>query len=96
MFWLGIVVLVVVTVAGGVIVMWARRNAKAPDQPPPQGFTLEDLRRLHEAGQISRREFETARDAMIQRTREGARRERDRRGGSDWENGSESGRSPRR
>ena len=95
-FWLGIALLLAVVVIGGVVVMWARRNAKAPDEPPPQGFTLEDLRRLHERGEITRREFETARDALIQRTREAARKERDARGGSDWGHASESGRSPRR
>ena len=95
-FWLGIAAMLVVVVAGGVAVMWARRNAKAPDQPPSPAFTLEDLRRLHERGEISTREFETARDALVQRTRETARMERERRGGSDWENGRESGRSPRR
>ena len=95
-FWLGIALLVAVVVVGGVVVMWARRNAKAPGDPPAPGFTLEDLRRLHERGEITRREFETARDALIQRTREHARQERDRRGGSDWANAAESGRSPRR
>lgn len=95
-FWLGVATLFAIAFAGGIGVMWARRNAKAPQPPPPAGFTLEDLRVLHERGEISKREFETARDALIQRTREAARRERERRGGTDWENGQESGRSPRR
>lgn len=95
-FWFGILLLIGVVIGGGAVVMWARRNAKAPGEPPPPGFTLDDLRRMHERGELSKREFETARDAMIQRTRETARKERERRGGSDWEHGSESGRSPRR
>lgn len=95
-FWIGLAALFVVAFAGGIGVMWARRNAKAPQPPHPTGFTLEDLRVLLERGEISRREFDTARDALIQKTRESARKERDARGGSDWEHGSDSGRSPRR
>ena len=95
-FWISIAALLAVVVVGGVIVMWARRNAKAPDEGPQQAFTLEDLRRMHERGELSKREFETARDALIQRTREAARRARARRGGSDWENGRDSGPSARR
>ena len=96
MFWIGIGVLFVLVLGGGALVFWARRNAKAPDEGPSPAFTLEDLRRLHERGEISKREFETARDAMIHRTRENARRERERRGGTDWATDGESGRSGRR
>ncbi|MFM8698051.1 MAG: hypothetical protein ACKOF7_05185 [Phycisphaerales bacterium] len=39
---------------------------------------------MHDRGEISKREFDTARDAMIQRTRQLAERERQRRGGTDW------------
>jgi hypothetical protein len=95
-FWISIAALLAVVVVGGVIVMWARRNAKAPDEGPQQAFTLEDLRRMHERGELSKREFETARDALIQRTREAARRAPPPRGGSDWENGRDSGPSARR
>lgn len=95
-FWIGIGVLFVLVLGGGALVFWARRNAKSPDAGPAPGFTLEDLRRLYERGEISKREFETARDAMIHRTRESARRERERRGGSDWATDGESGRPGRR
>ena len=94
-FWIGIGVLFVLVVGGGVAVMWARRNAKAPESGPTAAFTLEDLRRLLDRGEITKREFDTARDAMIQRTRQSANREREKRGGTDWGNG-DSGRSPRR
>lgn len=94
-FWLGIGVLFVLVVGGGVAVMWARRNAKAPEPGPSASFTLEDLRRLLDRGEITRREFDTARDAMIQRTRQSANREREKRGGTDW-GGGDPGRTPRR
>ena len=83
-FWLGIGVLFVLVIGGGVAIMWARRNAKAPESGPQQPFTLDDLRRMLDRGEISKREFDTARDAMIQRTRQVAERERERRGGTDW------------
>lgn len=94
-FWIGIGVLFLLVVGGGVAVMWARRNAKAPESGPPSAFTLEDLRRLLDRGEITKREFDTARDAMIQRTRQSANREREKFGGTDWGTG-DSGRSPRR
>lgn len=83
-FWIGIIVLFVLVIGGGVAIMWARRNAKAPEAGPQQPFTLDDLRRMLDRGEISKREFDTARDAMIQRTRQVAERERERRGGTDW------------
>ena len=55
MFWIGIGVLFVLVLGGGALVFWARRNAKAPDAGPSPAFTLEDLRRLHERGEISKR-----------------------------------------
>ena len=80
LFWIGIIVLVAIVVGGGAIVMWARRSAKAPASGPEPGFTLDDMRRLLERGEITQREFDTARDALIHRTRENARKERERLG----------------
>jgi hypothetical protein len=45
------------------------------------------MRRLLERGEITQREFDTARDALIHRTRENARKERERLGGTDWGGG---------
>jgi hypothetical protein len=87
LFWIGIIVLVAIVVGGGAIVIWARRSAKAPASGPEPGFTLDDMRRLLERGEITQREFDTARDALIHRTRENARKERERLGGTDWGGG---------
>lgn len=96
LFWAGILLLLAVVLGGGWLVFWARRAAKAPDPGPAPGFTLDDLRRMAERGEITQREFDTARDAMVQRAREAARRERDLRGGTDWGGSAEQGRPPRR
>ena len=95
-FWLGIGLLFAVAFGGGLLVMWARRNAKAPPEAPRTAFTLEDLRAMLERGEISRVEFDTAREIMSQKTREAAERERERRGGTDWGMGPGTGpRGPR-
>ena len=38
-FWLGVALLFVIAFGGGLIVMWARRNAKAPLETPRTAFT---------------------------------------------------------
>ena len=96
MFWTGIAVLVAVVAGGGWVVFWARRATWSMDDAPSEGFSLEDLRRMMERGQISKREFETARDALVHRTREAARKERDLRGGTDWGGSAEQAKPPRR
>ena len=95
LFWIGIVALFVLIVGGSGIVFWARRAAKAPDPGPSPGFTLDDMRGMLERGEMTRREFDTARDAMVLRTRENAKKERDQRGGTDW-GSEEPRRTPRR
>ncbi|MEY4810291.1 MAG: hypothetical protein RI986_629 [Planctomycetota bacterium] len=95
LFWIGIVALFVLIVGGSGIVFWARRAAKSPDLGASPGFTLDDMRGMLERGEMTRREFDTARDAMVQRTRENAKKERDQRGGTDW-GSEEPRRTPRR
>lgn len=84
MFWFGIVALFTLVVGGSGVVFWLRRKAKNPDDGSSHDFTLEDLRSMLDRKEITKREFETARDAMIQRTRQTAQKERDRQGGTDW------------
>ncbi len=96
LFWIGIVALLVLIVGGSGIVFWARRAAKAPDLGATPGFTLDDMRGMLERGEMTRREFDTARDAMVQRTRQNAKKERDQRGGTDWGGSDDLPRSPRR
>ena len=62
-------ILVVVILVGGVIAMFARRRYRSPGDAPTIGFTLEDLRLMHERGQLSLEEFENAREKMLSKVR---------------------------
>lgn len=46
-----------------------RRYMARHDDVPAAGFTLSDLRQLHQSGQMSTEEFEKARSAMIEATK---------------------------
>jgi hypothetical protein len=76
------------------IIFWARRWARGPSPASRPGFTLEDLREMLERGELTKREYDTARDTLLNKARQAAKRERERRGGTDW-SGPESER-PRR
>ena len=82
--WIGLLALVVLVVVGSGGIFWARRMARGPAPGPQPGFTLEDLRAMLDRGEISQREYDTARDAMLHSTRKMASDERARRGGTDW------------
>ena len=62
--WLG--ALVVVAVVGGLIISAARRNLtnKSSDHAS-SGFTLEDLRRLKERGEMDQAQYERAKAALM-------------------------------
>ncbi|MFO0784051.1 MAG: hypothetical protein U0636_10255 [Phycisphaerales bacterium] len=92
-WWLGIVGLVALVALGGLFIFWARRWARGPAPVQRPGFTLEDLRDMLERGEISQREYDTARTSLVNKARQMARNERARRGGTDW-SGPESGSAP--
>ena len=62
-----LLVLLGIVVAGAVVVMLARRLTKDAPSGPPQGFTLQELRELHAAGELTDEQFERARAVMIGR-----------------------------
>ncbi len=62
-----LVALLVLVCVGAVAIHVARRIARK--DAVPEGFTLEDLRRLHGSGQLSDEEFEKARAAVIERAK---------------------------
>ena len=61
--WLG--ALLVLVVGLFVVVVWVRRRLSPNEDFRGEGFTLGDLRRLHNAGQLSDEEFEKAKAGMI-------------------------------
>ena len=61
--WLGIFVVLIIVL--GVAAMAIRRKVNAPASTSTIGFTLADLRVMHERGEISLEEFDRARDRML-------------------------------
>jgi hypothetical protein len=74
------IVLVVLLVGAFMGVMYLRRwvmddgSAASDDEKDKIGFTLGDLRRMHQRGQLTDAEFETARAQMIAATQRAADR----------------------
>ena len=70
------VVLVVILVAGFAIVAYMKKKMRDDEDDgapaPAAGFTLSDLRRMHEAGQISPDEFERAKRKIVASAQAGA------------------------
>ncbi|MBC01691.1 MAG: hypothetical protein CMJ34_00095 [Phycisphaerae bacterium] len=62
-------ILVVVILAGGTIALIARRRYRHQDHGVSIGFTLEDLRLMHERGELTLEEFENAREKMLGKVR---------------------------
>ena len=94
-FWIALVALVALVVGGSGAVFWARRMLRGPVPGPPPAFTLENLREMLDRGELTQREYDTARDALLHRTGQMDRSERAKRGGTDW-SGPDSGTRPAR
>lgn len=60
-----LVVLLITVIVGGVVMYVARRIAHRSDNQQDIGFTLHDLRQLHERGELTDEQFERARAKMI-------------------------------
>ena len=66
-FWLGVIV--VLAFALGFVALWLRKKLLTPHEQPPMGFTLKDLRKLHEMGQLSDEELAAAEEKALARSR---------------------------
>ena len=54
----------------GLIALWLRKKLMGgTDDQPPMGFTLKDLRAMHEAGQLSDEELVAAEERALARSR---------------------------
>jgi hypothetical protein len=83
-FWFYVAGLILLISVGSLFIFWARRWARGPVPTNRPGFSLEDLRAMLDRREITQREYDTARDTMINKARQAANRERERRGGTDW------------
>lgn len=61
-----LIALVALVCVGAVVIYVVRRMLGRPGGPP-EGFTLQDLRRLHRSGALSDEEFERAKATVIGR-----------------------------
>lgn len=62
-----LLLLIVVVIVGGVVMLLVRRWFTSESSRETIGFTLQDLRNLHAAGELSDEEYERARASMIGR-----------------------------
>jgi hypothetical protein len=72
------VFLLIIVVGGAYAVIWLRRRywGKDDDMGVGQmGFTLGDLRHLHKSGQISKEEFDKAKEKVVAAAKRAAERE---------------------
>jgi hypothetical protein len=67
-----LILLVGVIIGGGLIIFMARRYVHSSSAGQSGGFTLHDLRQLHEAGELNDEEFERAKAQMIGRLKSSA------------------------
>jgi hypothetical protein len=50
---------------GFFVVMWIKKRVQEPEQPVSVGFSLSDLRQMHQSGQLSDEEYERARTKLV-------------------------------
>jgi len=86
--WLGLVLLLVILLVGTIFI--GRRMVRHEQQSDDQPFTLQSLRELHAAGQLSDEEFAKARDVMIGRVKAADSTDDERQRRTDDDDGSES------
>jgi uncharacterized protein (TIGR03382 family) len=75
---IGVGIVVVLVLLGAGAVLLARRRMRGDDgdvaDVPAAGFTIGDLKRLQESGQISPEEYEKARNTVVAATKRAAER----------------------
>jgi hypothetical protein len=66
-FWLGVIVALAFFL--GFAALWLRKKLLTQEEQVPMGFTLKDLRKLHELGQLSDEELAAAEEKALARSK---------------------------
>lgn len=70
--WIAVLLVLVIGLFG--VVVWLRKRMSPHEDFHGEGFTLGDLRRLHQSGKLSDEEFEKAKAGLIAATQAAAKR----------------------
>jgi uncharacterized membrane protein len=62
-----LILLIGVIIAGGIAIYWIRRSFRSDQSSLAHGFTLQELRQMHAAGDLTDEQFERAKAMMIGR-----------------------------
>ncbi len=71
-FWIAVLFVLVIGLFG--VVVWLRKRMSPNEDFHGEGFTLGDLRRLHQSGKLSDEEFEKAKAGLIAATKAAEKR----------------------
>lgn len=63
------IIIILITIIGGIVMMISRRKIDAAGPSGPVGFTLADLKELRDRGELSEAEYDRARQDVIDRAR---------------------------
>ena len=67
-----LIALVGLVILAAIVILVVRRAFRDPDATNVDGFTLHGLKQLHESGELTKTEYETAKAATIARVRKAA------------------------
>jgi hypothetical protein len=81
-FW-SLAALVVAALVLGLVAWWLRRRLLQQRDDQPMGLTLNDLRRMRDAGHLSDEEFEATRQALLAKREGGERADNDMSAGAE-------------
>jgi len=83
--WIYLGIIAAAAVLLGILGVWLRRRYRADSQDMNNqfGFTLDDLREMYEAGQLTEEEYKASREKLANRTKAKLLEDPDSKGGPD-------------